>query len=116
MKAINVSSCFPTCTVETKEAAFVHALASATITHSVAQWCEDNSGKVEGKVDYCGCDKTWSNETLPDKIWKCSPDIHFAAEFTKQLVKARVHNATSQYKFFVLHNSKIGQLVSMILN
>ena len=90
----------------------MHALASATITHTVAEWCEDNNGKV----DYCGCDKTWSNETLPDKKWRCSPDIHFAAEFTKQLVKARVHDATAQYKFFVLHNSKIGQLVSMILN
>ena len=89
----------------------MHALASATITHTVAEWCEVN----DGKVDYCGCDKTWSNETLPDKIWRCSPDINFATEFTKQLMKARVNDATTQYKFFVLHNSKIGQLVSIIL-
>ena len=99
---------FSTCTLETKEAAFVQALASATITRAVAQWCEDN----DGKVDYCGCDKTWSNET---QRWRCSPDIHFGVEFTRQLVKARVDNTTSQYKSFVVHNSKIGQLVSIYI-
>ena len=102
---------FSTCTLETKEAAFVHALASATITRAVAQWCADN----DGKVDYCGCDKTWSNETLPNQRWGCSPDIHFGVEFTRQLVKARVDNATSQYKSFVLCNSRIGQLVSIYI-
>ena len=108
-KAINVLSCFLH-TLETKEAAFVYALASGTIVHTVAHWCAKN----DSKVDYCGCDQTLGNETLlhNEKWAGCFPDIHFGINFTKQLVNARVNNATPRYKAFVVHNSEIGQLVS----
>ena len=90
----------------------MHALASATIVHNVAQWCADN----DGKFDYCGCDKTLDNESLlSNEQWGCSPDIDFGVAFTKRLVNTRVDNTTPHYKAFVLHNSEIGQLVSSSL-
>ena len=94
--------------LETKEAAFVHALASATITHSVAKWCANKNGSVT----YCGCDKSLDYNALEDgERWKCSADINFAINFTKKLMNTKLHNASSQYRAFILHNSKVGQQV-----
>ena len=99
---------FPT--VETKEAAFVYALASATVVHNVAQKCAQNSNTLS----YCGCDSTLSDEALESgETWGCSSDIDFGINFTQQLLNITVGNATSdQHKTFVLHNSKIGRSVS----
>ena len=94
--------------LETKETAFVHALASAAITHCAAEWCADNNGSVT----YCGCDKSLDNDALKDdERWECSPDINFAIEFTSQLMDTKSHRASSQHKAFILHNSEIGQQV-----
>ena len=99
---------FPT--VETKEAAFVYALASATVVHNVAQKCAHNSNML----GYCGCDSTLSDEALESgETWGCSPDIDFGINFTQQLLDITVGNTTSdRHKTFILHNSKIGQSVS----
>ena len=93
---------------ETKESAFVHALASAAAVHAVAERCASNH------LHYCGCDKTLDNEDLPssERWGGCSPDIAFSINFTKSFVDRRVDNATLQYQKFVLHNNRIGQLVS----
>ena len=92
---------------ETKEAAFVHALASAAVVHAVAEICARNS------LQYCGCDKTLNNETLlPGERWEgCSPNIDFSINFAKSFVDRRVDNTTLQYQKFVLHNNRIGQMV-----
>ena len=96
------------CFTETKEAAFVHALASAVVVHAVAGRCTRNN------LQYCGCDKTLNDETLPPgERWAgCSPDIDFSINFAKSFVDRSVDNATLQYQNFVLHNNRIGQLAS----
>ena len=103
-------------TSETKEAAFVYALATATVIHTVAKECAKHEGNNLG---YCGCDGTLKNEMLePGKEWGgCSPDLDFSINFAKQLLNGTISdNATSeQHKIFISHNSKIGQSVSSIL-
>ena len=102
-------------TSETKEAAFLYALATATVIHTVAEECAKHEGKNLG---YCGCDSTLKNEMLePGKEWGgCSPDLNFSINFAKQLLNGTIlDNATSeQHKIFISHNSKIGQSVSSI--
>ena len=88
----------------------MHALASATVVHTVAEICADNC------LSYCVCAMALNDEMKPDcdqKRWiRCSPDISFSINFTKSFVDRRVDNATLQYQKFVLHNNMIGQLVS----
>ena len=92
--------------IETKEAAFVYALTCATVVSTVAQWCAKN----DGKVTYCGCDKTLEDEKLG-----CSPDVEFGIQFSKQLINAGIDNATLHHKTFILHNCEVGQLVSSLV-
>ena len=99
--------------VETKEAAFVYALTSATIVHAVAQLCAHYGNSLSS----CGCYSGLDDETLEaGETWGCSPDIDFSMNFTRQLVEGRNDNDTPKYKAFVLHNSKIGQLVRISNN
>ena len=97
-------------TLETKETAFLYALASATVVHAIAEECREQG------LPYCKCDSTLHNGALGDsEKWGCSADIDFSVRFTKQLLHGRldnVHDTASNYKDFVLHNSKIGQWVS----
>lgn len=101
-------------TLETKEAAFVYALATATVVTAVAKQCTKRDGKA---LSYCGCDHTLTDDMLgPDQRWGgCSPDVDFSMNFTTQLLDGYIsdNNTTSeQHKTFISHNSKIGQLVS----
>ena len=97
-------------TLETKEAAFVYALASATVVHTVSRKCIENASKLH----YCGCDKNLKKELLPDdqKWGGCSPDIDFSINFSKAFVDRREGSATLRHQIFVLHNNRIGRLVS----
>ena len=92
--------------LDTKEAAFVHALASAAVVHTVAEKCANCS------LPYCGCLKL-NDEDLPnDETWEgCSPDIYFALNFTKQFVDCRESNASLEHKAFALHNNRVGRQV-----
>jgi len=96
--------------LETKEAAFVYALASATVVHTIARRCTDSANKLH----YCGCNRSLKDKVLPDgqKWGGCSPDIDFSVNFSKAFVDRREGNATLKHQTFVLHNNKIGRLVS----
>ena len=85
-------------------------MASAAVVHAVAGIC------AHYKLQYCGCDKTLDDQTLPpgERWTGCSPDIDFSINFTKSFVDRRVDNATLQYQKFVLHNNWIGQLVQQL--
>ena len=94
---------------ETKEAAFVYALASAAVVHTVADQCV----KYADKLHYCGCDSGLKDEAANEKSVGCSPDMNFSIKFAKQFVDRREDNIDSlQHRTFVLHNNKIGRLVS----
>ena len=99
--------------LETKESAFVYALASAAVVHTVAENCVKN----QKHLPYCGCDKSLNNKDLPEgERWAgCSPDMKFSVNFTKEFLDRRVDNKSLQFKTFVLHNNNIGRLVSIAI-
>lgn len=88
----------------------MYALASAAVVHTVADQCV----KYANKLRYCGCDKSLKDEALANgETWAgCSPDIRFSINFTKEFVDRGVDGATRKQRAFVLHNNKIGRLVS----
>ena len=87
-------------TSEIKEAAFLYALGTATVIHTVAKECASNN------LGYCGC----------DGILKNTPDLDFGINFAKQLLDGMISDNTisEHLKIFISHNSKIGQSVSSI--
>ena len=87
----------------------MYALTSAAVVHAVGKGCASN------RPHYCGCDKNLDDQMLlPGERWAgCSPDIDFSINFAKSFVDRRVDNAALQYQKFVLHNNRIGQLVSV---
>ena len=93
--------------LDTKEAAFVHALASAAVVHTVAEECAKSNG-----LPYCGCLKL-NNECLPaDEVWEgCSPDMNFGLSFAENFLDSRESNAPLKHKIFALHNNKVGREV-----
>ena len=98
-------------TSETKEAAFVYALASATVVHAVADKC----AKKKCGLPYCKCNMD-SDALETGESWEgCLPDIKFGMDFAKLLLNTRDDfHATSNHKDFILHNSEIGRLVSSL--
>ena len=85
----------------------MYALGSAAVVHTVAQKC------VDINLPDCGCNSNLSNDTVsPDETWECSPNIEFGIKLARKLLDEREDNATEQHKTFVLHNSKIGRMVS----
>ena len=88
----------------------MYALASAAVVHTVADQCV----KYANKLHYCGCDGSLKDEGMAanEKWVGCSPDVDFSIEFAKQFVDRREENSTLQHQAFVLHNNKIGQMVS----
>ena len=97
--------------LETKESAFVYALASAAVVHTVADKCM----QLEKHLPYCGCNKNLKNSDLPagEKWAGCSPDMNFTLNFVKSFLDRRVNNDTELHKAFVLHNNRIGRVVSI---
>ena len=92
----------------------MHALASAAVVHTVAQKCAEKADEFR----YCGCDRKLDSEELAagERWGGCSPDINFSVNFAKIFVDRIVGNATLQHQTFVLHNNRIGRLVSASLH
>ena len=97
--------------LETRESAFVYALASAAVVHTVAKKCMD----LKADLPYCGCDMNLKNSDLPagEKWAGCSPDMNFTINFVKDFLDRRVNNETDGHSAFVLHNNRLGRLVSI---
>lgn len=79
--------------------------------HTVADKCM----KMEKQLPYCGCDKNLKNSDLPEgEKWSgCSPDMNFTLDFVKNFLDRRVDNETLRHRNFVLHNNRLGRLVSI---
>ena len=93
--------------LDTKEAAFVHALASAAVVHTVAEKCAKSNG-----LPYCGCLKLNNENLTADEVWVgCSPDIYFGLSFAKKFLDSRESNAPLKHKAFALHNNRVGRKV-----
>ncbi|XP_074594734.1 protein Wnt-4-like [Brevipalpus obovatus] len=76
----------------TREAAFVHALISASISYSVTKACS------RGDLATCGCDQS-DLGPAKDFQWEgCSDNIHFGLAFSKAFMDAR--------ELAILHSNK----------
>lgn len=94
-----------------RETAFVHAVISAGIVHTVTRNCS------KGQFDKCRCDPSKSGKGDPDSNTKrkfrwggCSDDIEFGINLAKSFLDEREigHDAKAMIN---LHNNNVGRMV-----
>ena len=97
----------------TREAAFVYAIASASVSFSVTKDCSS------GNLKSCSCDNSFKSRERRKKIenWRwagCSDNVHFGNDFSKSFLDARVrerqHFTRSRIKMN-LHNNEAGRRI-----
>ncbi|XP_064097298.1 protein Wnt-7b-like [Macrobrachium nipponense] len=89
--------------VASREAAYVYAVASAGMAHSVTASC------ARGNISTCGCDDSRRGHT--DAGWKwggCSADIKYGIRFARRFVDAREVEGDAR-SLMNLHNNKAGR-------
>lgn len=91
----------------TREAAFVHAIASAGIAFAVTRGCADGSATI------CGCDMI--RKGPPGEGWKwggCSEDVEFGNMVSREFADAR-ENRPDARSAMNRHNNEAGRIVSV---
>lgn len=100
-----------------RETAFIYAITSAAVTHSIARACS------EGSIESCTCDyshQTRSPQTgntgviagVRDWEWGgCSDNIGFGFKFSREFVDTGERGRTLREKMN-LHNNEAGRSVS----
>jgi len=101
----------PKMELATREAAFVYALASAAIMHTVSRACMENK-----LSKYCGCSKENRPDDLPKSdLWNgCGDNLPYGYQFSKKFVDASETLAnddltTFQRVLMNLHNNEAGR-------
>ncbi len=92
----------------TREAAFVHAISSAGVAHSVTRYCSS------GELDSCGCDRTVKGRSPEGFEWSgCSDNIAYGNAFCKTFVDAREkpRGIQASRALMNLHNNEAGRKV-----
>ena len=95
----------------TRQAAFVHAISSAGVSHAVTRACSS------GQLDRCGCDRTIRGKSPKGFEWAgCSDNIGYGSAFCKAFVDARerARGAHSRRALMNLHNNEAGRKVRYI--
>jgi len=92
----------------TREAAFVHAMSSAGVAHSVTRACS------AGSIDRCGCDRSIRGKSPQGFEWAgCSDNVAYGSAFSKSFVDARERARGSSYQssraLMNLHNNEAGR-------
>ncbi|KAM7539911.1 hypothetical protein Aperf_G00000024281 [Anoplocephala perfoliata] len=97
----------------TREAGFVHAIASAGVVHALARSCK------EARLSTCGCSKAERPQQLHrDWIWGgCGDNIDYAYRFSKAFIDIREmeksfprNSLGLARKLMNLHNNRVGRL------
>jgi len=103
------------CFVGTKETAFIYAVMSAGLVHSVTRSCS------AGNMTECSCDTTLRHGGSASEGWHwggCSDDIHYGMAFSRKFLDVPVKNATgksgSGLAAMNLHNSEAGRQVCVV--
>ncbi|XP_078057436.1 protein Wnt-1 [Mustelus asterias] len=87
-----------------RETAFIFALTSAAVTHSVSRSCS------EGSVESCTCDYRRRGAGGPDWHWGgCSDNIEFGRIFGREFVDSSERGRDLRY-LTNLHNNEAGRL------
>lgn len=95
----------------TREAAYVLAVTSAGVSHSVTRACST------GLHDSCGCDRTIYDMKYRNKKhrWSgCSDNIHFGDAFARRFIDSyerRTMRRNPGLAMMKLHNNAAGRLV-----
>ncbi|ESO85224.1 hypothetical protein LOTGIDRAFT_130946, partial [Lottia gigantea] len=91
----------------TREAAFVHAISSAGVAHSVTRACSS------GTLQKCGCDRTVRGRSPEGFEWSgCSDNIDYGMAFSKAFVDAREKGKKRKNTgraLMNLHNNEAGR-------
>ncbi|XP_061455019.1 uncharacterized protein LOC133371502 [Rhineura floridana] len=90
-----------------KESAFVYALASAAISHSIAQAC------ASGQVPFCSCGSAPTEEPQPDFQWGgCGDNLRFGLQLGSAFVDGPMKSSkagTRVSRLVNLHNNAVGR-------
>lgn len=94
----------------TREAGFLHAIASAGVSHTVTKHC------AAGLLDDCGCDMsltTKDNKHLGFRWVGCNDNIHYGMAFSREFVDAyeRKKAQPLEIQFMNLHNNEAGRII-----
>nr|CAH0097982.1 unnamed protein product [Daphnia galeata] len=87
-----------------RETAFIYALMSAAVTHSVSRACS------EGAIESCTCDYSQRGPSGADWEWGgCSDNIQFGVKFSREFVDAGEKGRDIRY-MMNLHNNEAGRV------
>lgn len=101
-----------------RETAFIYAITSAAVTHSIARACS------EGSIESCTCDYSHQSRSpqtnnmgsvvgVRDWEWGgCSDNIGFGFKFSREFVDTGERGRTMREKMN-LHNNEAGRAVSI---
>lgn len=102
-----------------RETAFIYAITSAAVTHSIARACS------EGSIESCTCDYSHQSRSpqtngmigqvagVRDWEWGgCSDNIGFGFKFSREFVDAGERGRSLREKMN-LHNNEAGRFVSI---
>ncbi|XP_055339020.1 protein Wnt-4-like [Paramacrobiotus metropolitanus] len=92
----------------TREAAFVHAISSASVAYAVTRACST------GELSKCSCDNSIRGRSPDGHQWSgCSDNIAFGSQFSKSFVDSRERVKRSGLKasraLMNLHNNQAGR-------
>ena len=90
----------------TREAAFVHAIMSAGITHTLTKNCSS------GDFPDCVCDSRLTRRQLGWEWGGCSDNYHFGSQVAKQFLDT-VESGADSKSLANLHNNEAGRIVSL---
>ncbi|XP_010021013.1 PREDICTED: protein Wnt-16 [Nestor notabilis] len=94
--------------VGTKETAFISAVTSAGLVHSVTRSCS------AGNVTECSCDTNLRHGGSASEGWHwggCSDDIHYGMSFSRKFLDMPIKNVTGRSGLVAmnLHNNEAGR-------
>ncbi|XP_071945621.1 protein Wnt-4-like [Antedon mediterranea] len=92
----------------TREAAFVHAISSAAVAHSVTRACSS------GGLLKCGCDRTISGTSDEGFTWSgCSDNVDYGIVFSQSFVDSREKKNKMKFDRYLMniHNNDAGRRV-----
>ncbi|TRY79686.1 hypothetical protein TCAL_09898 [Tigriopus californicus] len=101
---------FPVVSPGTREMAFVHAISSAGVAHTLTKACS------AGELENCGCDRTLKGASAEGFEWSgCSDNVDFGVSFSRDFVDARDRRQSRKNKknhaqpLMNLHNNEVGR-------
>ncbi|KZS11368.1 Protein Wnt-16 [Daphnia magna] len=90
-----------------REAAFVYAISSAGVVHSISRACN------RGDLLNCACDKTRlgkHHDQQGEFAWGgCSTNVRYGSNFARQFIDARERKMRDSRALMNLHNNRVGR-------